>query len=197
MQHYLFGYGSLINAESRARTGDSGQALPVRVAGLQRGWNFAVRSRGLTAVGVTWQSQAQCNGVLVAVSASELPKFDARERGYERLPVPPQAVTVLSDAAVPVGNLWVYAVPRPQPASTACPIVQSYVDIILLGCLDLGQGFAHEFIDTTSGWEAPWVDDRQQPAYQRAMAHVSEADTIDALLQHALPQAFQGRVTPA
>jgi hypothetical protein len=40
---YIFGYGSLINPDSRARTGLSGEAIPVEVTGLERRWNFVRR----------------------------------------------------------------------------------------------------------------------------------------------------------
>jgi hypothetical protein len=35
-QNHVFGYGSLINSESRAKTGKSGIAIPVRVWGIKR-----------------------------------------------------------------------------------------------------------------------------------------------------------------
>ena len=35
---YIFGYGSLINPDSRAKTGVSGEAIPVEVTGLERRW---------------------------------------------------------------------------------------------------------------------------------------------------------------
>jgi hypothetical protein len=35
------------------------------------------------------------------------------------------------------------------------PIVQSYVGIILSGCLTILEEFAHEFISTTKGWHHP------------------------------------------
>ena len=37
-QHYIFGYGSLINSSSRRITGIAGDSLAVRVHGLERTW---------------------------------------------------------------------------------------------------------------------------------------------------------------
>merc|ERR1740123_2291964 len=43
-QYYIFGYGSLINAASRVQTGITGQATPVRVHHMKRGWIYDVDS---------------------------------------------------------------------------------------------------------------------------------------------------------
>ncbi|MDP6190049.1 MAG: gamma-glutamylcyclotransferase family protein, partial [Gammaproteobacteria bacterium] len=82
-KHYIFGYGSLINSESRRITGIAGDSIPVRVKGLQRYW---VSSTGadMRAVGVRQVQHSHCNGVLFEVPTSELDKFDVRERGYVR-----------------------------------------------------------------------------------------------------------------
>ena len=48
---------------------------------------------------------------------------------------------------------WVYIPQIAQPATPTFPIVQSYVDIILRGCLDVaGPEFALKVLETTSGW---------------------------------------------
>jgi len=47
---------------------------------------------------------------------------------------------------------WVYVQQNPQPPTDEHPIVQSYVDTILRGCLSISEDFAKEFILTTKGW---------------------------------------------
>ena len=73
---------------------------------------------------------------------------------------------------------WVYT---PQSKISPCsnfPIAQSYVDIILRGCVDISEGFALNFLETTDGWidnidcsvknNFIWIDDREMPLYIRA-----------------------------
>jgi hypothetical protein len=193
MSHYLFGYGSLINSASRAKTGDTGAAFPVQVRGFRRAWNVVAAGGGYTAVGLTQSSASWCNGVLIEVTAEELPKFDRREHLYDRATIPPQAVTVLSGAALPAGSIWTYLISQPGQPSETCPLIQSYIDVILTGCLAINADFAAAFVDSTAGWEQPWQQDRLQPRYQRAMTHVPAAAEIDALLQSRIPGAFEQR----
>ena len=50
--------------------------------------------------------------------------------------------------------IWIY-VPKDRYAGMACsrkPILQSYVDICLRGCLSISESFAREFIESTYGW---------------------------------------------
>ena len=111
IQHFIFGYGSLICSKSRAVTiPEHADAVvtPVLVEGLQRVW--CKRSTfGMTAVGVTLvhnnninriksdskrdaasttaaaiATAAECVGVLLPVGAVDLQRFDEREKGYRR-----------------------------------------------------------------------------------------------------------------
>jgi len=68
------------------------------------------------------------------------------------------------------------------------PMVQSYVDICINGCLELealyrgvkGE-FTQEFIRTTSGWNANWVNDRIYP--RRPFIYAPNASAIDNALK--------------
>jgi len=51
MNNYIFGYGSLVNKESRGLTGKSALIGPVRVRGIRRGWNVQVTDK--TVLGAT------------------------------------------------------------------------------------------------------------------------------------------------
>jgi hypothetical protein len=46
------------------------------------------------------------------------------------------------------------------PAERSFPITQSYVDIIMRGCLSISHDFATGFLRTTHGW---WNDDHHGP----------------------------------
>jgi len=40
-----------------------------------------------------------------------------------------------------------------RSASFRCPILQSYIDVCVLGCLEHSEAFAEEFLRTTRGWD--------------------------------------------
>ena len=54
---YIFGYGSLLSSESRARTGISGLAIPCLVDGYTRTWSACV---DLQAVGIVRTESNSC-----------------------------------------------------------------------------------------------------------------------------------------
>lgn len=211
MQHFIFGYGSLINSESRGKTAKSSEALPVRVKGIERAWNIAVPLMGMSAVGAIEQEGATCNGVVFSIDESELPAFDNREIRYRRVeikrsmgwfslftniddvPCKSSMISCLTNDKIPEGTIWTYVSKEPQKPSEETPLAQSYIDVILTGCLSFGEDFAREFILATHGWEAPWGNDRLNPRYSRAMREVSLASKIDGLLSELLPSEFSKR----
>ena len=65
-------------------------------------------------------------------------------------------------------------------ASHTHPILQSYVDICILGCFEFSKEFAIEFIHTTVGWDSPWLNDREVP--RRPWIHQPKCRLIDTLL---------------
>lgn len=189
---HIFGYGSLISAESRARTGYSGEAIPYIVRGVQREWNLVAPQYELTAVGAVFKPDAICNGVIVPVAENELPKFDAREEGYHRIRLDKSSI-VSNKPTVIGGDIWVYVVDQPGVPSVENPIVQSYVDVILSACFDFDEEFAKTFIGTTQGWYNPWINDRESPRYPRAMGNTPLASKIDNLLKEPIPTEYSLR----
>jgi hypothetical protein len=174
VNHYVFGYGSLINAESRARTGRTGAAIPARVRGFQRSWNVVDRVARLTFLGVVRQETVLTNGMLVSVSAADLPRFDRREGGYTRIEVDRAHVVGLNAEPIPP-TIWIYLPDEPGRPSEDYPIAQSYVDVVLAGCLEVSKSFAAEFVRTTTNWDCPWVEDRAAPRYVRAAQGIAAA----------------------
>jgi hypothetical protein len=110
-QHYVFGYGSLICAQSRAisvPTLATRSALPVRINNLVRTWNKRSVESGTTFLGVQqlrtttpalvtteFRKGCACVGVLIPLDSSSLEKcrqeltaLDQREVGYDRQLVP-------------------------------------------------------------------------------------------------------------
>eukprot|EP00568_Trieres_chinensis_P000439 CAMPEP_0183309718 /NCGR_PEP_ID=MMETSP0160_2-20130417/25507_1 /TAXON_ID=2839 ORGANISM="Odontella Sinensis, Strain Grunow 1884" /NCGR_SAMPLE_ID=MMETSP0160_2 /ASSEMBLY_ACC=CAM_ASM_000250 /LENGTH=304 /DNA_ID=CAMNT_0025473787 /DNA_START=61 /DNA_END=975 /DNA_ORIENTATION=+ len=273
IRHFVFGYGSLICPDSRAVTAPSlvgARALPCTVRGLERGWiaridvplprwgavgNVPRRLDGWTAVGVRPSPSGTTSGVLIEVDEEELGRFDAREAGYDRVPVRLEDIFPVEgheyedgedvDHAVfsargrgearCIGDggdnedgkngeskveeeckeeslkVWVYVQRDRTPASPTHPIKQSYVDVILRGCLSVSESFARSFIKTTHGWwhegedinlegdkdenHHTWVEDRHFPLYIRADSGYSNemGHCLDRLLREHHPDAVEKR----
>jgi hypothetical protein len=197
---YIIGYGSLMQDESRKRTSpQAGPAHPVQVSGFRRGWYAQGDPVGFstTFLGVVPDAQRHFNAVIYRVEPSELAATDRREASYCRVHVPFTAIQALSrDAAHAAGGqAWIYA-NTPEAIATPSarfPIVQSYVDIFVSGCLEQEQrfdlkGYAQQCLTTTQEWSAHWVNDRLHP--RRPFIHQPKARQIDALLQRELPAYF-------
>ena len=108
-------------------------------------------------------------------------------------------------------NIWVYLQQDPSPINPICPLAQSYIDIIMRGCLTISHDFCREFLETTRGWSAHdfhdpsseqqgddgsslittyWINDRHNPLYVRAdrKYSVENADELDRLLKKHRPE---------
>jgi len=105
--------------------------------------------------------------------------------------------------------VWVYIQNDESAPNPSYPITQSYVDIIMRGCLSVSKEFARKFLETTHGWwndgdldgisrdtHHTWVDDRQSPMYVRADSDFSmeHGDAIDRLIEEHHPNALKKRV---
>ncbi len=199
-QNYIFGYGSLIEDESRMRTTPSARnAFPVKVKGVRRGWWARGAASGLTTtfLGALDDPAAECNGVIYPVTAQEIAATDQRENaGYKRCKIDPNEITMKDGRNTPPdGEFWAYInlippdevgdnLPSPQ-----FPMVQSYVDICINGCLEVegkyptAAGFTQDFIDLTDEWNRYWVNDRLYP--RRPFIFQPSATNIDAALKSA------------
>jgi len=155
--NWIFGYGSLINSDSRKKTGNSGKVIPVRITGLKRQWNVVIDEIKVTAVGVTLAKDSLCNGIVCQVDNEDLLKFDKREIpfGYSRIEIDKKNITPLLGFNLPKGIFWVYAANKPGKPSSESPIIQSYIDVILTGCLEYSEQFARNFVKNTEFWNYP------------------------------------------
>ena len=103
-------------------------------------------------------------------------------------------------------SVWVYVQQVSIPANKHFPIFQSYVDVILRGCLSISPCFARRFLDTTELWyhehdthgqdHYTWIEDRHDPYYIRADTLWSStmASVMDNFLLEHHPQAFHKRI---
>jgi len=215
-KNYIFGYGSLIEQESRTRTTPSARyAWPAEAKGYQRGWFARGAKSGLTTtyLGAVKKSDACINGVIYQVSQEELAVTDQRESaGYERVKIPESAITMLDGRPdTPNGEFWIYLNKFDKKnsqeenfPSKSFPIVQSYVDICINGCLEVenmyisAKNFTTNFIEWTIGWSKYWVNDRIYP--RRPFIYRPTASKIDAHLMKAPQTAelyYQIEIEPA
>ncbi|KLV08888.1 hypothetical protein ABT56_01345 [Photobacterium aquae] len=167
---YIFGYGSLINQYSRQMTGNTQAAIPVTVHGLERHWGKVNGSYQIAPL-VARMGKGHCNGVLVEVDEAALAQFDLREKGYTRVALEPGQIETFDRAQSALNcfnrelPLWVYTKDETEPPCQHWPIMQTYVDTVLAGCLSISPIFAKTFVETTNGWHYPRENDRHQPKY--------------------------------
>jgi hypothetical protein len=206
---FIFGYGSLIETDSRNSTASQPiHALPVRVSaafGYVRTWDDR-SSSGFTALGLArplaGQQAMTINGVVFPVEGEDMTAFDAREKGYARVEVPRADIQAVSWEQLPAqGKIWVYIPILPgEPAgvdlplpNASYPLLQSYIDVVLQGGLEYSPDFAREIIQTTIGWNKYWLNDRQLA--RRPWVFDKSYDRVDALLAPLVPN-YADRVFP-
>jgi hypothetical protein len=196
---FIFGYGSLIERASRTSTYAPAEvAFPVSVEGVCRGWfdQMPASLQGLspTYLGAYEEDGQIANGVVYQVTEAELADYRQRETGYQVEQIEPDRIAFFDGrTSVPDGTFYYFATTDPREADEAHPIVQSYVDIVMIGALEqeayypLAQeaGFVQSLITQTTGWSHHWINDRVTP--YRPFAAVPQAYDIDALLMAHFP----------
>lgn len=148
----FFGYGSLVNR----RTHGYGAAQRMVADGWRRAWRHtAIHDVAfLTAVPCP---ASQIEGLSAAVPGGDWAALNEREAAYLRAELP--------------GGEAIYHIPEGhhQAPDATCPILLSYLDVVVQGYLDeFGEAGVARFFETTDGWDAPIRDDRAAPAYPRA-----------------------------
>lgn len=193
---FIFGYGSLLESATRTTSAPAAvEAAPVNVAGILRGWFGQVPSDNLspTYLGAVRDPNANCNGVIFSVSPAEIETFDEYEAGYLRERLDQKSITMLDGSkSAPEGEIWFYAPAEQRFPTPEFPIVQSYLDICLNGCLELEAAyplareakFAETFLKTSTGWSRYWVNDRIHPRW--ASTSLPNAGKIDRLIREVL-----------
>ncbi|ORX88313.1 hypothetical protein BCR32DRAFT_324092 [Anaeromyces robustus] len=219
--NYVFGYGSLINPDSRGSTVDStknARVIKVLAKGLERSWNYNCRDV-YTAVGVSKvkDTSITCNGVIIPIDdpINDLPKLDERELHYRRVQLSRKDIIIIHDEKnqdVEDENLlasdaiiWVYEIVDTFTPTTSIPISQIYIDCILLGCIkEGGIEFAKQFIENTHGWNTSvWVNDRTSEHFRknisRCLIKLNDEiiSSIDSLLTNNLCIDVNKRIIPA
>lgn len=185
MKNYVIGYGSLINFESQNITGKSHWSMPIILNNHSRSWSVVYDDLQFCALGVYPEPGRNINAVLFEIESLEV--FDQREHGYKRHEIDPKDLNTWfeKDQIPKDGKIWIYFPFNEKlgQASDKYFIWQSYVDVILMGCLSIDQKFAQQFIQSTTGWDLKYLNnDRQVSKYIRAL-NVYDSLAIDEIMQ--------------
>ena len=93
-------------------------------------------------------------------------------------------------------QIWIYISTETlhQYPADDYPIVQSYVDLFIRGCIQVQEKykikhFAIDCIQSTGQWSDHWVNDRIFP--RRPSLYEPCASKIDALVKDMLPEKFK------
>ncbi len=193
MKHYIFSYGSLAHKEVAEMTGKTLDFIPARLEGYARNFRALAKSSNFAAGGIEKQKGSQALGMLVQVPEKELPKFDERESMYNRIEIPLDELSPLTDKPLPEGKFYLYTPKNPQPPTHEIPLAQSYIDVILAAFLELGVEHATEVLGSMGDMDRPWVNDRKMPRYSRYPSGI-DTDPIDELIARVLPEELAARL---
>lgn len=158
---YFFGYGSLVNRDTHRFEG----AHPARLSGWRRIWRHT-KLREVAYLTVVPDATAEIDGLIAGVPEGDWAALDLREGAYDRVEAAHQVTHKLPHAP----QIVVYAIPEGKHGkpSTSGPVLQSYIDVVVQGYLrEFGEEGAVRFFDSTEGWDAPVLADRNDPVYPR------------------------------
>ena len=178
-QSYFFGYGSLVNRGTHAFV----QAAPAHLTGWRRTWR-ETDLRPAACLNVERAPGIVLDGLVAVVPGGDWEALDAREYAYERHHL---ALADVRTQRADILDLQLYAT-RPDISRPAGrpdhPILLSYLDVVVQGYLrEFGKAGVARFFETTTGWQAPILNDRDQPIYPRAQTlNAAETALVDAWL---------------
>lgn len=175
---YFFGYGSLVNR----RTHVYAPALKASIGGWRRRWCATDLRPAAFLTAVPAPPDQRIDGMIAPVPGSDWSALDLREAGYDRHPAGDVRHAHGDDLSIAV-----YAMPeRHLAAERDCPILLSYLDVVVQGFLtEFGPEGVARFFHTTDDWHLPVADDRAAPLYPRAQTLTrDEAAMTDCWLDH-------------
>ena len=167
---YLFGYGSLINLDSAAKT--LGRSLPRELVqpawldGYQRSWTvfdratFVDGDRVGQAVHIIFlnlepRQGATCRGVLIPLQPGDLDRFDQREKAYDRVDVTARIrPAIRSRVYTYVARADATRLPTDATVSTR------YEALVADGVRSWGDAFVAEYDQTTQPHALPRFTER-------------------------------------
>ncbi|KTC97864.1 gamma-glutamylcyclotransferase family protein [Legionella erythra] len=202
LPQYVIGYGSLIDETSKKRTDPSAEeSIPVLIKGYKRIWAGHGNLPGLNATFLSVIANSSSSFIGVSYKLSEptnIKSYDKRESFYCREQINPENLLPLSQLSnfSDQKQVWIYTIASTehQLPTKDFPIVQSYVDVFLRGCIQVEDkfkitNFAKDCIETTDQWPVYWINDRIFP--RRPSTYEPFAAQIDTLLKNTVSEQFK------
>ncbi len=158
---YFFGYGSLVNLATHSYQ----DAHPARARGWRRAWRHT-NLRPVAFLTAVRDPGCIIDGMIAHVPGDDWAALDMREHAYARV----AAERDVDHALAHRPTVALYAIPDEAHGKPdrAHPVLLSYVDVVVQGYLQtFGEEGATRFFETTSGWDAPVMNDRAAPVYPR------------------------------
>ena len=158
---YFFGYGSLVNLA----THDYADAHPARARGWRRAWRHT-NLRPVAFLTAVRDPGSTIEGMIAHVPGDDWAALDMREHAYARVAAQQDIDHALAHR--PTVALYAIADDAHGRPTAAHPVLLSYIDVVVQGYLThFGEAGVVRFFETTSGWDAPVMDDRAAPVYPR------------------------------
>ncbi|MEO1639778.1 MAG: gamma-glutamylcyclotransferase family protein [Pseudomonadota bacterium] len=178
----FFGYGSLVNLATHSYA----NPRPATLQGWRRIWR-GTHLRKVAYLSVHPVAGHALDGIVAHVPGADWAALDAREAAYQRHAVRSHLHPERADM-----DTAVYQV-HPDHLATPGdhPILLSYLDTVVQGYLEVfGEPGVSQFFATTDGWDAPLLDDRDDPIYPRAQRlSAAERALVDDHLAAVMQQA--------
>ncbi|SRR5579871_2533119 len=175
-----FGYGSLVNELTWLRSERRHpERYPVEIENWAREWGHCVDTPLGPGCVLTAAERAgsRIQGILICCDAADLMQVDAREAGYDRVELLRR--DVLSSISNLPEKLYIYKSKSShyRAGGADYPIWFSYAEAVLHGFLSVFKAEGVDrFIESTTGWTAPVIDDRDNPQYRRSLKKLISAE---------------------
>jgi hypothetical protein len=165
MKKYIFGYGSLVNNESRFITLKR-YTEPIKVVldsnfGYIRKWNYYNQEKNIIALGLEKNIVgSNINGILFDVYDDEIAPLDKREIGYEKITIPPNYINILSkDKILDIDSIIYTYIPTKDyrlynniDYVSPNKLNKTYINKCCNGFLSYDYNFYESFVNNTYDW---------------------------------------------
>lgn len=178
----FFGYGSLVNLATHTYD----DPRPATLLGWRRVWRRTTLRRAAF-LSVMPDRDSTLHGIIARVPGADWVALDQREAAYQRHDV---SETVRHDGQ-PAPTALYQVGPEHVSEGEDHPILLSYLDVVVQGYLRVfgAEGVSH-FFATTDGWDAPILNDRDDPIYPRhQVLSNAERALVDTHLAAMVQQA--------
>ena len=165
---FLFAYGSLVNHFSRKKVIQNVSSFYGNLSAYKRIWCINVEAKKFTGLGLIYDKNHYCNGIYIPISEEDINRLDEREikgsgNKYERILIN----NTLCDKRFKENEVYTYVSKVIENPSPNCPLIQSYIDVVIQGFIQYNKEYAKEFCQTTFKWNENYINDRNNPIYHK------------------------------